>query len=81
MDSEHLVFQVVNLGMDNAVCRHGIHGLYRLFNVNISSSIFTEEDNSMFLTQARGGDPLCGILYDYLRLESPANSQSHHQLN
>ncbi|KAM7506269.1 hypothetical protein LguiB_005173 [Lonicera macranthoides] len=81
MDSEHLVFQVVNLGMDNTVCRHGIHGLYRLFNVNISSSILTEEDNSMFLTQARGGDSLCGILYDYLRLEAPANSQSHHQLN
>lgn len=81
MDTQHLVFQVLNLGTDNTVCRHGIHGLYRLLNVDISSSILTEGDNSMFLTQARGGDALCGILYDYLRLESPANPQSHQEFN
>ncbi|KAJ6978560.1 hypothetical protein NC653_026859 [Populus alba x Populus x berolinensis] len=27
MDQEHMVFQVMNLGEENAVCRHGIHGL------------------------------------------------------
>ncbi|KAK9151714.1 hypothetical protein Syun_010023 [Stephania yunnanensis] len=35
LDGNHLVFQVLNLGMDNAVCRHGIHGLYRLFDIEI----------------------------------------------
>ncbi|OVA07811.1 Rhamnogalacturonate lyase [Macleaya cordata] len=72
LDEGHLVFQVLNLGMDNTVCRHGIHGLYRLFNINVSSSFLVKGDNILFLTQARGGDPLCGILYDYIRLEAPA---------
>ncbi|KAF9590299.1 hypothetical protein IFM89_032307 [Coptis chinensis] len=68
----HLVFQVLNLGMDNAVVRHGIHGLYRLFNIDISSSFLIKGDNILYLTQAREGDPLCGILYDYIRLEAPS---------
>ncbi|PKI57406.1 hypothetical protein CRG98_022251 [Punica granatum] len=72
MDSEHLVFQVLNLGTDNTVCRHGIHGLYRLFTVDIPSSLIQKGDNSIYLSQARGGDALCGILYDYLRLEAPS---------
>ncbi|XP_042065102.1 probable rhamnogalacturonate lyase B isoform X2 [Salvia splendens] len=71
MNGEQLVFQVTNLGGDNAVCRHGIHGLYQLFSVDISSALLIHGDNSMFLTQARAGDALCGILYDYLRLEAP----------
>ncbi|KAL5578826.1 hypothetical protein UlMin_011268 [Ulmus minor] len=77
MDGAHMVFQALNLGADNAVCRHGIHGLYRLFNADILSSLLVKGDNSIFLTQARGGDALCGILYDYLRLEAPATSESH----
>ncbi|KAG8365395.1 hypothetical protein BUALT_Bualt18G0100200 [Buddleja alternifolia] len=71
VNNEQLVFQVTNLGADNTVCRHGIHGLYQLFSVDISSSLLTDGDNCIFLTQARGGDALCGILYDYLRLEAP----------
>lgn len=73
-DNNHQVFQVQMLGMDNAVCRHGIHGLYRLFNINISSELLTMGDNSILLTQAREGDALCGVLYDYLRLEAPVNN-------
>ncbi|KAF2303729.1 hypothetical protein GH714_021492 [Hevea brasiliensis] len=72
MDVEHMVFQVMNLGTDNTVCRHGIHGLYQLFSIDVSSSLLVTGDNSMFLAQARGGDALCGILYDYVRLEAPA---------
>lgn len=75
MDIEHLVFQVLNLGTDNTVCRHGIHGLYRLFSCDISSSFLVKGDNSIFLTQARGGDALCGVLYDYVRLEAPATAE------
>ncbi|CAI9092594.1 OLC1v1027878C1 [Oldenlandia corymbosa var. corymbosa] len=73
---ENLVFQVMNLGTDNTVCRHGIHGLYRLFSIDISSSLLHIGDNNIFLTQARGGDALCGILYDYIRLEAPSRSLS-----
>ncbi|KAF6168206.1 hypothetical protein GIB67_011591 [Kingdonia uniflora] len=71
LDGGHLVFQILNLGLDNAVCRHGIHGLYRLFNINVSSSLFVKGDNTIFLSQAMGGDAICGILYDYIRLEAP----------
>ncbi|KAL9384242.1 hypothetical protein Peur_024565 [Populus x canadensis] len=83
MDKEHMVFQVMNLGAENAVCRHGIHGLYRLFSIDIPSSLLINGDNSMFLVQARVGDALCGIFYDYLRLEapaSPANSKQREEL-
>lgn len=75
LDDIHMVFQVLNLGADNTVCRHGIHGLYQLFSIDISSSLLVNGDNSIFLTQARGGDALCGILYDYLRLEGPPTSE------
>ncbi|KAE7995405.1 hypothetical protein FH972_000208 [Carpinus fangiana] len=81
MDVEHLVFQVLNLGTDNTVSRHGIYGLYRLFSIAVSSSLLVKGDNSIFLTQARGGDALCGILYDYLRLEAPATSGRYESLN
>lgn len=77
MDTDHQVFQVLDLGKDNTVCRHGIHGLYRLFNISISSALLTKGDNSILLTQAREGDAVCGILYDYLRLEAPVNSQGY----
>ncbi|KAL5775330.1 hypothetical protein ACOSP7_012887 [Xanthoceras sorbifolium] len=70
----HLVFQEMNLGMDNTVCRHGIHGLYELFTVDVSSTLLIKGDNSVLLVQAKGGDSLCGVLYDYLRLEAPASS-------
>ncbi|XP_022950418.1 uncharacterized protein LOC111477997 [Cucurbita maxima] len=71
-----LVFQLMNLGMDNTVCRHGNHGLYRNYSVEIPSSMLIKGDNSIFLTQARGGDELCGLLYDYLRLEAPDDTPS-----
>lgn len=70
---EGMVFEVMNLGNDNTICRHGIHGLYRLFSIDVSSSLLIKGDNSIFLTQARGGDALCAILYDYLRLEAPSS--------
>ncbi|CAK9146867.1 unnamed protein product [Ilex paraguariensis] len=74
-DLQTMVFQVLNLGTDNTVCRHGVHGLYRLFNVDITSSLLMEGDNSILLTQARGGDALCGIIYDCIRLEAPETSK------
>ncbi|KAL0407254.1 UNVERIFIED_CONTAM: hypothetical protein Slati_4039300 [Sesamum latifolium] len=74
MNAQQLVFQVMNLGADNTVCRHGIHGLYQLFSVDISSTLLINGDNCIFLTQARGGDALCGVLYDYIRLEAPPTS-------
>ncbi|CAN6690149.1 unnamed protein product [Malus baccata var. baccata] len=76
MDIDHLMIQVLNLGTDNAVCRHGVHGLYRLFSGDIPSTLLVKGDNSIFLSQARGGDALCGLFYDYLRLEAPETEES-----
>ncbi|KAK7282913.1 hypothetical protein RIF29_12031 [Crotalaria pallida] len=59
------------IGRDNSIARHGIHGLYWLYNVDISGTKFVEGDNTIFLTQARGNGPFVAIMYDYVRLEGP----------
>ncbi|KAA8538200.1 hypothetical protein F0562_027808 [Nyssa sinensis] len=64
------------IGRDNAIARHGIHGLYWLYNVDIPSSLLQHGDNTIFLTQPRSSSPFQGILYDYIRLEGPPSSQS-----
>ncbi|XP_058221954.1 rhamnogalacturonate lyase B-like isoform X2 [Rhododendron vialii] len=64
------------VGKDNAIARHGIHGLCYLFNVDIPSAQLTEGDNTIFLTQTRNTSPFYGIMYDYIRLEAPPVSNS-----
>ncbi|XP_059279580.1 probable rhamnogalacturonate lyase B isoform X2 [Lycium ferocissimum] len=59
------------IGKDNAIARHGIHGLYWLFNVNLQGTILIEGINTIFLTQANATSPFQGIMYDYIRLEGP----------
>ncbi|CAK9177745.1 unnamed protein product [Ilex paraguariensis] len=63
------------IGWDNAIARHGIHGLYWLFNVDITGSQLVGGDiNTIFLTQAKSTSPFQGIMYDYIRLEGPSSS-------
>ncbi|XP_058081200.1 probable rhamnogalacturonate lyase B isoform X5 [Magnolia sinica] len=64
-------------GRDNSIARHGIHGLYWLFNVNIPSCLLVGGGNTIFLTQPRSASPFQGILYDYIRLEGPADPDSN----
>ncbi|KAK1392015.1 Rhamnogalacturonan endolyase [Heracleum sosnowskyi] len=59
------------IGQDNAIARHGIHGLYRLYSVNVGGSLLLQGGNVIFLTQAVGGRPFRGIMYDYIRFEQP----------
>ncbi|KAF7129191.1 hypothetical protein RHSIM_Rhsim10G0175200 [Rhododendron simsii] len=59
------------VGRDNAIARHGIHGLYSLYSVDMSSFHLVKGSNSIYLTQSRGGSPFNGLMYDYLRLEGP----------
>ncbi|THG07510.1 hypothetical protein TEA_024094 [Camellia sinensis var. sinensis] len=59
------------IGKDNAIARHGIHGLYYLFNVDIPCDQLRQGDNTIFLTQAMNTSPFHGIMYDYIRLEGP----------
>lgn len=64
------------IGKDNAIARHGIHGLYRLFTADIHGTKLVQGDkyNTIYLTQAKGGTPFVGIMYDYIRLEGPPDT-------
>ncbi|CAA3008583.1 probable rhamnogalacturonate lyase B isoform X1 [Olea europaea subsp. europaea] len=59
------------IGKDNAIARHGIHGLYWLFHVDVESSLLVQGLNTIYLTQAQNESALHGIMYDYIRLEGP----------
>ena len=59
------------IGDNNAIARHGIHGLYWLYTVDIPGGWLVEGDNTVFLTQPRSVSPFQGIMYDYIRLEGP----------
>ncbi|KZV28885.1 Rhamnogalacturonate lyase family protein [Dorcoceras hygrometricum] len=59
------------IGRDNAIARHGIHGLYRLYNVDITGVSLVEGENTIYLTQPRSASPFQGLMYDYIRLEAP----------
>ncbi|XP_061972762.1 probable rhamnogalacturonate lyase B isoform X3 [Populus nigra] len=67
------------IGRDNAIARHGIHGLYRLYNVNIPGARLVEGENTIFLTQPRCTSPFQGLMYDYIRLEGPPLSGSSNE--
>ncbi|XP_010544057.1 PREDICTED: probable rhamnogalacturonate lyase B isoform X2 [Tarenaya hassleriana] len=60
------------IGKDNSIARHGIHGLYWLFSIEVPGSKFVEGVNTFFFTQPRSTSPFQGIMYDYIRLEGPS---------
>ncbi|XP_059307364.1 uncharacterized protein LOC132058946 isoform X2 [Lycium ferocissimum] len=62
------------IGKDNAIARHGIHGLYRLYTINVPGSLLVFGNNVMYLKQTRSDEPFRGIMYDYIRLEGPPES-------
>ncbi|XVF61481.1 hypothetical protein PTKIN_Ptkin08bG0133100 [Pterospermum kingtungense] len=64
-------FTTTRIGFDNAVARHGIHGVYRLFSISVPGNKFRQGDNTIFLTQTRCQEPFQAVMYDYLRLEGP----------
>ncbi|CAI9111390.1 OLC1v1011609C1 [Oldenlandia corymbosa var. corymbosa] len=64
-------FSTTRIGTDNAIARHGIHGLYWAFNFGIPGNRLVSGNNSIFLRQSEGGYPFFGAMYDYLRLEGP----------
>lgn len=65
------VFSTGEIGKDNTIARHGIHGLYRLFNVDIPGAQLLIGNNTIFLTQTASISPFQGVMYDYIRLEGP----------
>ncbi|XVF61482.1 hypothetical protein PTKIN_Ptkin08bG0133200 [Pterospermum kingtungense] len=65
-------FTTTRIGADNAIARHGIHGLYRLYSINVpAGNTLQNGENTIFLTQTRSQDAFKGVMYDYIRLEGP----------
>ncbi|XP_028769118.1 rhamnogalacturonate lyase B-like isoform X1 [Neltuma alba] len=65
------LFERVNMGEDNAIARHGIHGLYWLFSIDIPSDRLVKGRNTIYLRQSNATNPFQGVMYDYIRLERP----------
>ncbi|KAL3830381.1 hypothetical protein ACJIZ3_019183 [Penstemon smallii] len=59
------------IGRDNSIARHGIHGLYWVYNIDIQGGVLVKGDNTIYLTQPRCQSPFQGLMYDYIRLEAP----------
>ncbi|XP_015086894.1 uncharacterized protein LOC107029989 [Solanum pennellii] len=68
-------FTTGSIGKDNAIARHGIHGLYRMYSIDIPSDLLTIGSNTMFLKQSRGSSSWSGLMYDYIRLEGPLKNE------
>ncbi|XP_043708193.1 probable rhamnogalacturonate lyase B [Telopea speciosissima] len=71
VDPPHFTTKLI--GRDNAIARHGIHGLYWLYNIEIQSDWLVIGENVIFLTQSRHLSPFQGVMYDYIRLEGPSS--------
>lgn len=64
-------FSTGAIGKDNAIARHGIHGLYRFYGIDVPGYLLKRGKNVIYLTQAKGMDAFQGVMYDYIRLEGP----------
>lgn len=73
-DPNKVIFDTLQYGKDNAIARHGIHGLYTLWTIDVASTLLHVGENSFFLKQRKPSGPFTGVMYDYLRLEEPATS-------
>nr|GEW34253.1 probable rhamnogalacturonate lyase B [Tanacetum cinerariifolium] len=74
-NNDSALFSTGIIGGDNVIARHGIHGLYWLFCIDIPrSELNSNAQNSNYLTQGNDGTPFSGVMYDYIRLEGPHTS-------
>ncbi|KAM3201379.1 hypothetical protein P3L10_033742 [Capsicum annuum] len=62
-------FDSSQIGKSNAIARHGIHGLYTLFNIEFPGTQLHIGENIIYLKQASVNGPFNGFMYDYIRLE------------
>ncbi|TVU25325.1 hypothetical protein EJB05_27817, partial [Eragrostis curvula] len=74
--SRDAVFTTPEMGDDNAIARHGIHGLQWTLDFAIRGYLLLQGDNTIHikLTLAGLGGPskIAGVIYDYIRLEGPS---------
>ncbi|XP_050207274.1 rhamnogalacturonate lyase B-like [Mercurialis annua] len=65
------LFKSGGIGKDNAIARHGAHGLYWFYTISVPNNQLLQGKNSIYLTQSSCKAPFEGIMYDYIRLEGP----------
>ncbi|XP_051124617.1 uncharacterized protein LOC127246975 isoform X2 [Andrographis paniculata] len=70
-DADPPLFSTGVIGGDNAIARHGIHGIYWLFSVEVEGGDLKQGENTIYLTQTQDKSPFQGIMYDYIRFEGP----------
>ncbi|XP_054810059.1 probable rhamnogalacturonate lyase B [Prosopis cineraria] len=70
--NHHQRFNTGLRGEDNAVARHGIHGLCWRYSMQVPSYLLVRGTNTIYLTQPKAKSPFEGIMYDYIRFESPS---------
>ncbi|PON39398.1 Rhamnogalacturonate lyase [Trema orientale] len=66
------MFSTTLIGRDNSIARHGIHGLYWLYSINVPGNQLRPGKNTLYLTQSKSERPFIGLMYDYIRLEAPS---------
>ncbi|RLM98634.1 rhamnogalacturonate lyase-like isoform X1 [Panicum miliaceum] len=76
------VFTTPEVGDGNAIARHGIHGVQRSFEFPIRGRLLQEGENIISITQTRALEGLfLGVMYDYIRLEGPADPPRPRQVH
>ncbi|KAH9756100.1 rhamnogalacturonan endolyase [Citrus sinensis] len=77
--AEPPLFATGQIGHDNAIARHGIHGLYRLYSMDVPAANLAAGENTIFLKQATSSSAVAGVMYDYIRFEGPPSSNSNRE--
>nr|VDD05865.1 unnamed protein product [Brassica rapa] len=62
------------VGRDNAIARHGIHGAYHLYSIDVPGRLLRTGTNTIYLRQSKAVGPFEGLMYDYIRLEEPSTA-------
>ncbi|CAN7133347.1 unnamed protein product [Brassica rapa subsp. narinosa] len=62
------------VGRDNAIARHGIHGAYHLYSIDVPGRLLRTGTNTIYLRQSKAVGPFEGLMYDYIRLEEPSTT-------
>jgi len=73
------VFTTPDMGDDNAITRHGIHGMQRNLEFAVGGHLLRQGDNTIGLKLMPQQGPegpamVAGVMYDYIRLEGPPSS-------
>nr|CAB3462958.1 unnamed protein product [Digitaria exilis] len=70
------VFTTPEFGDGNAIARHGIHGVQWSFEFLIKGYMLREGENTISITQTRALGLFLGVMYEYIRMEGPAEAGS-----